>query len=120
MREFAGIRAAEFAHGLRRANEAEMIGSLTRNRTCTLVCWDTGYSDIQLVGGQINASFLEGGHAHRIAFFYAPKILGGRDSKKAVAGAGLSRPEQFLRLEQVRWSTCGVDRLLTAQISNRG
>ncbi len=71
-------------------------------------------------GGQINASFLEGGHAHRIAFFYAPKILGGRDSKKAVAGVGMSRPEQFLRLKQVRWSTCGVDRLLTAQISNRG
>ena len=30
-------------------------------------------------GGEVNASFLLGGLAHRVAFFYAPKILGGRD-----------------------------------------
>ena len=37
-------------------------------------------------GGEVNASFLLGGFAQRVAFFYAPKILGGRDSRKAVAG----------------------------------
>jgi diaminohydroxyphosphoribosylaminopyrimidine deaminase/5-amino-6-(5-phosphoribosylamino)uracil reductase len=31
-------------------------------------------------GGEVNASFLLGGLAQRIAFFYAPKILGGRDA----------------------------------------
>ena len=39
-------------------------------------------------GGEVNASFLLGGFAQRVAFFYAPKILGGRDSLKAVAGEG--------------------------------
>ena len=39
-------------------------------------------------GGEVNASFLLGGFAQRVAFFYAPKILGGRDSRKAVAGEG--------------------------------
>jgi riboflavin biosynthesis pyrimidine reductase len=33
-------------------------------------------------GGEVNASFLLGGLAQRVAFFYAPKILGGRDSRK--------------------------------------
>ncbi|MGH9726409.1 MAG: dihydrofolate reductase family protein, partial [Candidatus Acidiferrales bacterium] len=40
-------------------------------------------------GGEVNASFLLCGLAHRVAFFYAPKILGGRDSRKAVAGEGV-------------------------------
>ena len=39
-------------------------------------------------GGEVNASFLLGGFAQRVAFFYAPKILGGRDSRKGVAGDG--------------------------------
>ena len=39
-------------------------------------------------GGEVNASFLMDGLAHRIAFFYAPKVLGGRAARKAVAGEG--------------------------------
>src|ERR1035438_2697018 len=39
-------------------------------------------------GGEVNASFLLGGLAQRVSFFYAPKILGGRDARKAVAGEG--------------------------------
>lgn len=37
-------------------NEAEIIGSLNRSRTCVFVCWDQGTSDIRLMGGHINAS----------------------------------------------------------------
>jgi diaminohydroxyphosphoribosylaminopyrimidine deaminase/5-amino-6-(5-phosphoribosylamino)uracil reductase len=39
-------------------------------------------------GGEVNASFLLGRFAQRVAFFYAPKILGDRDARKAVAGEG--------------------------------
>ena len=39
-------------------------------------------------GGEVNASFLLQGLAQRVAFFYAPMILGGRDSRRAVAGEG--------------------------------
>src|SRR5690349_659208 len=42
-------------------------------------------------GGEVNASFLLAGFTQRVAFFYAPKILGGRDSRKAVAGKGVKR-----------------------------
>ena len=45
-------------------------------------------------GGEVNASFLLGGLAQRVVFFYAPKILGGRDSKKAVAGEGAKPPSK--------------------------
>ena len=38
-------------------------------------------------GGETNASFLEQGLAQRVAFFYAPLVLGGRGAPKAVAGA---------------------------------
>lgn len=66
-------------------------------------------------GGEVNAAFLP--FAHQIAFFYAPKILGGRDSIKAVAGKGLLRPDDWLRLRDVEWKSLGPDLLLTARIA---
>jgi diaminohydroxyphosphoribosylaminopyrimidine deaminase/5-amino-6-(5-phosphoribosylamino)uracil reductase len=36
-------------------------------------------------GGEVNASFLLGGFRAARRFFYAPKILGGRDARKGVA-----------------------------------
>jgi riboflavin biosynthesis pyrimidine reductase len=57
--------------------------------------------------------------AHRIAFFYAPKIMGGRDAIKAVAGAGLTRPEDWLRLEDARWRRLGEDWYLSARLKER-
>ena len=67
-------------------------------------------------GGEVNASFLLNGLSHRVAFFYAPKILGGRESTKAVAGAGLLRKEEWLRLRQVEWKTIGRDLFMTATV----
>lgn len=67
-------------------------------------------------GGEVNAAFLEAGLAHRVALFYAPKILGGRDARKGVAGAGASRLDEALRLSDVRWRKLGEDLLLSARI----
>ena len=67
-------------------------------------------------GGEVNASFLLGGFAQRVAFFYAPKILGGRDSRKAVAGDGAKNLAEVLRLGEVKWRRLGEDLLLTAQV----
>jgi len=67
-------------------------------------------------GGEINASFLLGGFAHRIAFFYAPKILGGREARKAVAGDGIRRLEEIIRLREIEWRRLGPDLLLTARV----
>ncbi|HZI33370.1 MAG TPA: bifunctional diaminohydroxyphosphoribosylaminopyrimidine deaminase/5-amino-6-(5-phosphoribosylamino)uracil reductase RibD [Candidatus Binatia bacterium] len=67
-------------------------------------------------GGEVNASFLLGGLAQRVAFFYAPKILGGRDSRKAVAGDGARSLSEIVQLHDIKWKLLGPDLLLTAQI----
>jgi diaminohydroxyphosphoribosylaminopyrimidine deaminase / 5-amino-6-(5-phosphoribosylamino)uracil reductase len=68
-------------------------------------------------GGDVNASFLMQGLAHRVAFFYAPKILGGRDSVRAVAGKGVTRLENCVRLMSPVYRMLGPDLLLTARVS---
>ena len=70
-------------------------------------------------GGQVHAAFLEAGLAHRIAFFYAPMVLGGSDSIRAVSGRGRADPAEFPHLEGMRWRTVGSDLLLTASITPR-
>lgn len=67
-------------------------------------------------GGEVNASFLLGGLAHRVAFFYAPKILGGRDARKAVAGEGAKSLREMVPLREVEWRKLGADLLLTAKV----
>ncbi len=67
-------------------------------------------------GGEVNASFLLGGFAQRIAFFYAPKILGGSASRKAVAGDGATKLADAIRLRDVTWKKLGPDLLLSARI----
>lgn len=67
-------------------------------------------------GGEVNASFLMEGHAQRVAFFYAPKVLGGRDAKPAVGGAGVERIEDKIGLRDVEWRRLGEDLYLTARL----
>jgi diaminohydroxyphosphoribosylaminopyrimidine deaminase / 5-amino-6-(5-phosphoribosylamino)uracil reductase len=69
-------------------------------------------------GGEVNAAFLLGGFAHRVAFFYAPKILGGRDARKAVAGEGARSLAEALQLRDVEWQRLGPDLLLTARVAS--
>jgi diaminohydroxyphosphoribosylaminopyrimidine deaminase / 5-amino-6-(5-phosphoribosylamino)uracil reductase len=68
-------------------------------------------------GGETNASFLLERQADRIAFFYAPKILGGLESRKAVAGNGARSWEEIVKLETVKWQRLGPDWVLTARCS---
>src|SRR6185369_12263065 len=67
-------------------------------------------------GGEVNASFLLGGLAQRVAFFYAPKILGGREARKAVGGEGVQRVRDRLKLHDVEWHHLGPDLFLTARM----
>jgi diaminohydroxyphosphoribosylaminopyrimidine deaminase/5-amino-6-(5-phosphoribosylamino)uracil reductase len=69
-------------------------------------------------GGEVNASFLMSGLAQRVAFFYAPKILGGRDSRRAVAGEGAASLAEVLKLTEVEWRKLGPDLLLTARVAH--
>jgi diaminohydroxyphosphoribosylaminopyrimidine deaminase/5-amino-6-(5-phosphoribosylamino)uracil reductase len=67
-------------------------------------------------GGEVNASFLLDGLAHQVAFFYAPKILGGRESFKAVAGKGVDRLDRAPDLTRIRWRRVGSDLMLRARL----
>jgi len=67
-------------------------------------------------GGEVNASFLLQGLAHRVAFFYAPKILGGRNSIRAVAGEGIMRLDRAIRLTSVEYRRLGPDLLMIARV----
>ena len=69
-------------------------------------------------GGEVNAAFLLGGLAHRVAFFYAPKILGGRDSRPAVGGVGAASLDEILQLTDIEWRKLGPDLLLTGRVSS--
>lgn len=71
-------------------------------------------------GGEVNASFLLGGFAQRVAFFYAPKILGGRDALKAVAGDGVKSLSEAIRLREIEWKQIGGDLLMTALVAKGG
>ncbi|HZL43668.1 MAG TPA: dihydrofolate reductase family protein, partial [Verrucomicrobiae bacterium] len=67
-------------------------------------------------GGEVNASFFFQGHAHRVAFFYAPKVLGGARSRPAVAGTGAGDLKEVLALRELKWRRLGPDLLLTALV----
>lgn len=68
-------------------------------------------------GGEVNASFLLGGFAHRIVFFYAPILIGGAQAAKAVGGRGISDVMKSLKLTDVNWQRVGGrDLLLTGRV----
>jgi diaminohydroxyphosphoribosylaminopyrimidine deaminase / 5-amino-6-(5-phosphoribosylamino)uracil reductase len=70
-------------------------------------------------GGEVNASFLLQGLAQRVAFFYAPTVLGGRGSRGAVAGKGARTLAESLSLSELEWRRLGPDWLLSARVAPR-
>lgn len=68
-------------------------------------------------GGEVNASFLLGGHVQRVAFFYGLKILGGRDARKGVAGEGVQKVAEMIRLHDVKWKRLSPDLWLTGRVA---
>jgi diaminohydroxyphosphoribosylaminopyrimidine deaminase / 5-amino-6-(5-phosphoribosylamino)uracil reductase len=68
-------------------------------------------------GGETNAFFLEAGLAHRIAFFYAPMVLGGRTAPRTVGGEGVPRLRHGIKLRDATWRHLGTDLLLTARVN---
>jgi diaminohydroxyphosphoribosylaminopyrimidine deaminase/5-amino-6-(5-phosphoribosylamino)uracil reductase len=67
-------------------------------------------------GGEVNASFFENKLAQRVAFFYAPKVLGGKHARPAVGGKGAADLKQAPKLTNVQWRRLGPDLLLTARV----
>ena len=70
-------------------------------------------------GGEVNGSFLLQGLAQRVAFFYAPLIFGGNNSRRAVAGEGARALAESPRLTDMEWLRLGPDWLLSAGVAPR-
>jgi len=68
-------------------------------------------------GGEVNAAFLSAGLAQRVAFFYAPKVLGGRNSRKGVAGEGARSVGEIIGLQEIEWRKIGPDLFMTARVA---
>jgi diaminohydroxyphosphoribosylaminopyrimidine deaminase/5-amino-6-(5-phosphoribosylamino)uracil reductase len=66
-------------------------------------------------GGETNFTFLSRNLARRVAFFYAPIVIGGRDAPKAVAGTDGFEVADGISLRNVQWRRLGPDLLLTAR-----
>lgn len=69
-------------------------------------------------GGEAVAKFAEQRLAHRTAFFYAPKILGGKTARKGVAGTGATQWTEVLKLKNLHWRKLSPDLLLTADVAD--
>ncbi len=98
------------AHGPGQINLRWLLQTLGREEVTSLLVEG---------GGEVNASFLMQGLAHRVAFFFAPKILGGRDSRLAVGGQAPVSLTAALVLSDLRWRRLGPDWLLTAAVGTR-
>ncbi len=64
-------------------------------------------------GGETAAAFLGAGLVDKVALFFAPIIIGGRDSVPAVGGAGVARISDAVRLKDVEVARFGADILVT-------
>jgi diaminohydroxyphosphoribosylaminopyrimidine deaminase/5-amino-6-(5-phosphoribosylamino)uracil reductase len=67
-------------------------------------------------GGEVNGSFLAQRLAHRVCFFYAPMVLGGKAARRGVAHEGASGWKDILKLTRLRWSKAGPDLVLRANV----
>ena len=68
-------------------------------------------------GSQVNASFLRCGHVQKVMAYLAPKLLGGKDSKSAIAGENPERMKEAVSLKHTEIRRFGEDFLLTGYIS---
>lgn len=68
-------------------------------------------------GGEVQGEFLRQGLVQRTAFFYAPLVLGGAETRKAVAGPDFGLPPW--QLEKVEWKTLGEDLFMTGLVGQR-
>jgi diaminohydroxyphosphoribosylaminopyrimidine deaminase/5-amino-6-(5-phosphoribosylamino)uracil reductase len=67
-------------------------------------------------GGETLWTFFKQELVQRVVFFYAPKVLGGRDARKAVGGEGFTTAADAPKLRDVEWSGLGKDLMLTARV----
>lgn len=67
-------------------------------------------------GGQLNETFLRNGLVDEVYAFIAPKLIGGKEAKTPVEGAGFARMEDAVLLQEVSMEAVGEDILIRGTI----
>lgn len=67
-------------------------------------------------GGTLNDAFLRAGAIDEVAFFVAPKLVGGEAAKTPIGGVGLNLMADAVGLTGVRTEMVGTDILITGKI----
>lgn len=67
-------------------------------------------------GAQVHTAFLEAGLAHRVAFFYAPVLIGGRDAPTPYEGEGIPTMASALRLQNLQIRRLSPDWLVEGDL----
>ena len=63
-------------------------------------------------GSELLGSFFDARLVDKVALFYAPVVIGGRDAVMAVAGAGVATVRKAVRLTDCRWRQIGKNEML--------
>ena len=69
-------------------------------------------------GGELAATMLQANVVDKVAFFIAPRILGGRDSRPVIGGANPMSLSETLDLRDSKMQRSGDDFLLTGYLSD--
>ena len=73
-----------------------------------------GLSSLVIEGGaEVAGSFVEARLVDKITFFLAPKIIGGREAKSAIAGDGIEHINDALNLRDLKITPRGTDLEIT-------
>jgi len=79
-----------------------------------------GVHSVLVEGGAETAwSFLREGFVDRVAFFMAPRLMGGRGAIPAIGGEGVGSPRRAFRIAGLRAEKVGPDLLLTGLVAGR-
>jgi len=63
-------------------------------------------------GGELLGSLFDARLVDRVAFFYAPRMIGGRAAVSAIGGLGAAKVTQAVRLRECRWRKIGQSEML--------
>ncbi len=69
-------------------------------------------------GGVLIAALLENGLVDKVALFYAPILIGGRDAVSVVMGEGFAEIDKAIRVDDITIETIGEDFLVQGYIRN--
>jgi len=105
-----GVEVLEIAERQGRLDLEELLGALGERGISQLLVEGGG----EIVGGFVAARLVD-----EVLAFVAPRVLGGRAAPGAVAGEGVERLADALRLERVRCESVGADLLVSGTVARR-